>query len=309
MDQCIITEVGLRDGLQNEPNFLATEKKSDIANRVIAAGVSRIEATSFVSPKAVPQLADAEDMIAGINRKDDLIIEALAPNKRGGLRAASANVDVWVAFLSASEKHSLANSNASIADAFERIVPMVQLAEDQNASITAAIAVAFDCPFEGATPVERVVKIAQNFFEIGVRTLKLGDTIGTASPSRVRALVSALTRELPEMELVLHFHNTRGLGLSNVLVGLECGVSRYEASLGGLGGCPFAPGASGNIATEDLVHLLHLEGVKTGIDLDALINAGAVFSEYLGRKLPAHLQSARPVGVTYDFDSALRATG
>lgn len=309
MDQCIITEVGLRDGLQNEPNFLATEKKSDIANRVIAAGVSRIEATSFVSPKAVPQLADAEDMIAGINRTDDLIIEALAPNKRGGLRAASANVDVWVAFLSASEKHSLANSNASIADAFERIVPMVQLAEDQNASITAAIAVAFDCPFEGATPVERVVKIAQNFFEIGVRTLKLGDTIGTASPSRVRALVSALTRELPEMELVLHFHNTRGLGLSNVLVGLECGVSRYEASLGGLGGCPFAPGASGNIATEDLVHLLHLEGVKTGIDLDALIAAGAVFSEHLGRKLPAHLQSARPVGVTYDFDSALCATG
>ena len=309
MDQCIITEVGLRDGLQNEPEFLPTEKKIEIANRVIAAGVPRIEATSFVAPKAVPQLADAEDMVAGINRKDDLIIEALAPNKRGGLRAASVNVDVWVAFLSASEKHSLANSNASVEQAFDRIAPLLALAEDFNASVAAAIAVAFDCPFEGATPVKQVLKIAHQFHEIGVRTLKLGDTIGTASPSRVRELVKTLSSELPEMELVLHFHDTRGMGLSNVLAGLECGVSRFEASLGGLGGCPFAPGASGNVATEDLVHLLHLEGVKTGIDLDALIAAGALYSEFMGRKLPAHLQSARPVGITYDFDGALRATG
>lgn len=309
MTRVTITEVGLRDGLQNEPAFFPTEDKIDIANRLIGAGVRRLEATSFVSPKAVPQLADAEDLIAGIDRSGGLILEALVPNARGGERASKAGLDVWVAFLSVSESHSMANSNCSVADAFERIKPLPALAAETGATVSGALAVAFDCPFSGQTPVDDVVALADSFLGIGVSCLKLGDTIGTASPTRVKTLVGAIKREVPDMEIVLHFHNTRGLGLANVLAGLEAGITRFESSLGGVGGCPFAPGATGNISTEDLVHLLHLEGVETGIDLDALIKAGQRLSEVLSRDLPAHLQRAAPVGVLHDFGSTRRAVG
>jgi len=242
------------------------------------------------------QLADAEKLIIGLESTKDLVVEALVPNERGGIRAAGVGVDVWVAFMSASERHSLANSNSSVDDAFERIRPLPALAVESGAEVSGALAVAFDCPFEGPTPIDHVVGIATRFQEIGVSSLKLGDTIGTASPARVRQLVSALSTELPDLELVLHFHNTRGLGLANVLAGIESGVSRFESSLGGIGGCPFAPGASGNIATEDLVHMLALEGMETGIDLNALIAAGQTLSALLQRNLPAHLQNAKPSG-------------
>ncbi len=304
-----VTEVGLRDGLQNEAEFFPTDKKITLANRLINAGVRSLEATSFVSPKAVPQLADAEDLINGLDRTEGLVVEALAPNERGGSRAASVGVDVWVAFMSVSEKHSLANSNSSVDQAFDRIKPLPALAARSGAVVSGALAVAFDCPFEGATPIRRVVDIATQFQEIGVSTLKLGDTIGTASPTRVKQLVSALTAELPDLELGLHFHNTRGLGLANVLAGIESGVSRFESSLGGIGGCPFAPGASGNIATEDLVHLLELEGMQTGIDLNAIIAAGQELADVLQRKLPAHLQNAKPAGTLYRLEDTVRATG
>ena len=175
--------------------------------------------------------------------------------------------------------------------------------------MTATIVVAFDCPFEGQTPTDQVVRVAKWFDGIGVTTLKLGDTIGSASPSRVKAVVEAVRNELPDTELVLHFHNTRGMGLANVMAGIEVGVRRFESSIGGIGGCPFAPGATGNISTEDLVHLLHLEGHETGIELEPLIEAGRFVADVLGRPVPAALQSATPVGVLHEFDPSTRAKG
>lgn len=302
-----ITEVGLRDGLQGWQDLVPVAQKIEIANSVIAAGVRRLEATSFVSPRAVPQLADAEALIAGIERTDDLVIEALVPNQRGGERAEG--VDVWVAFMSVSETHSRANSNCSVDEAFERIRPLPAMAAEAGASVTAALAVSFDCPFEGQTPVENVVALARRFQDIGVRSLKLGDTIGTASPARVTQLIAALNSAVPEMEIVLHFHNTRGLALANVMAGLASGITRFESALGGLGGCPFAPGASGNVATEDVVHMLLQEGVATGIDLNKLIETGRSFGQILKTNLPAHLQKAQPVGVLVPYNDADRAAG
>jgi hydroxymethylglutaryl-CoA lyase len=302
-----ITEVGLRDGLQGWPNLVPVAQKIEIANSLIKAGVRRLEATSFVSPRAVPQLADAEALIAGIASTNELVIEALVPNQRGGERAAG--VDVWVAFMSVSETHSRANSNSSVDEAFERIRPLPEMAAQAGALVTAALAVSFDCPFEGRTPVENVVALARRFQDIGVHSLKLGDTIGTASPGRVTRLVEALARAVPEMEIVLHFHNTRGLALANVMAGLGAGITRFESALGGLGGCPFAPGASGNVATEDLVHMMVQEGVATGIDLDKLIEVGRAFGDALNTELPAHLQKAQPVGVLHPYNDVYRAAG
>ena len=308
MSQAVtITEVGLRDGLQSWPDIVPVAQKIEIANRLIAAGLRRLEATSFVSPRAVPQLADAEALIAGIERPDGMVIEALVPNQRGGERAA--NVDVWVAFMSVSETHSRANSNCSVDEAFNRIRPLPNMAAQAGASVTAALAVSFDCPLEGQTPVENVVALARRFQDIGVQTLKLGDTIGTASPGRVARLISALENAMPDMEIVLHLHNTRGLALANVMLGLAAGVTCFESALGGLGGCPFAPGASGNVATEDVVHMMVQEGVATGIDLDKLIETGRAFGEFLKADLPAHLQRAQPVGVLHKFEDPDRAVG
>lgn len=302
-----LTEVGLRDGLQSLPQVVPVADKIDMANRMIAAGVRRLEATSFVSPRAVPQLADAEALIAGINRVDGLVLEALVPNQRGGERAAG--VDVWIAFMSASEAHSQANSNCSVGEAFERIRPLPAMATEVGASVAAGLAVSFDCPFDGPTPVASVVELAKQFESIGVTTLKLGDTIGTASPGRVIALFDALDHAVPEMEIVLHFHNTRGLGLANIMAGLSCGVTRFETALGGLGGCPFAPGATGNVATEDVVHMLHLEEYDTGIDLAAIIALGTTFGALLGVDLPAHLQQAKPVGHRHRLTDLAKAIG
>lgn len=309
MAQIEITEVGIRDGLQSEPEFIDTGKKIELANRIVNAGVRRIEATSFVSPKAVPQMADAEAMLAGIHRVDGLTLEALVPNVRGGERAATADLDVWVTFMSVSEKHSEANSNASVADAFARIKPLPGLAQEVGATVSASISVAFDCPFEGQTKPEKVIEVAKWFEGIGVKTIKLGDTIGSASPGRVKQIVEAMSVALPDVEIVLHFHNTRGLALANVIAGIEAGVTRFESSIGGVGGCPFAPGATGNVASEDLVHLLELEGHDTGIDINALIECGQYLSTVLDRGLPAHMQRAKPVGVLHEFSETSRAVG
>ena len=309
MKQLSITEVGLRDGLQNEPNFFPTENKIEVAKRLINAGVRKLEATSFVSPKAIPQLADAEAVVNGINRTDGLELRALVPNVRGAERAAQTGIDVWVGFMSVSEKHSQANSNASVNKAFERIEPLPKLAEQTGATVCASLAVAFDCPFEGQTPIDKVLQLAKQFEQIGVSSLMLCDTIGSASPSRVKRLVEAVSTTVPAMDITLHFHNTRGMALANVLAGIQEGVSNFESAIGGIGGCPFAPGATGNVATEDLVHMLEQDGFDTGIDLNTLIDAGKYLSTQLDRKLPAHLQSATPVGKTYEFTDAVKATG
>jgi hydroxymethylglutaryl-CoA lyase len=231
------------------------------------------------------------------------------PNLRGAERVAKTAVDDWVCFVSASESHSKANSNCSITEAVRRLEPVAELATGLKRTPVAAIATAFGCPFEGETPTERVTGLAREFHGLGFRTIKLGDTIGTAYPRQVSALVGALRAALPDVTLVLHFHNTRGLALANVMAGLAAGVVRYESSLGGIGGCPFAPGATGNVATEDLVHFLQVETHETGINLPKLIEAGHWLETLLGRELPAHLLRAQPIGHTVPLVTTNRAVG
>ena len=304
-----ITEVASRDGLQNEKHPVSTEQKIELIGRIARAGMKRFEVTSFVSPRAVPALADAEDVVKGVPDRESLIIEALGPNQRGAERAAALKLDEWVCFASASESHSQANSNTSTEEALARLQPVIDLAKQEGVVPVGSIATSFGCPFEGDVPVERVVEVAKRMTDMGVETIKLGDTIGTAWPSRVRELVRAMREALPETVLVLHLHNTRDMSLANVLTGIEEGVDRYESALAGVGGCPFAPGATGNISTEDLVHFLHLEGHKTGLDLGKLIEAGHWFETVLERKLPAHLLRAKPVGETVELASTRRAAG
>ena len=304
-----ITEVAPRDGIQTESHPVTTEEKLELIRRLAEAGVPRMEVTSFVSPRAVPNLADAEDVVRGLPDRPSIIAEALVPNMRGAERAADLGLDAWVCFASASETHSQANSNTSTDEALTRLAPVVAAAHEQGVEPIGAIATSFGCPFEGDVPVARVVEVARRMVDLGIGTVKLGDTIGTAWPARVRELVRAMRSALPETGIVLHFHNTRDLSLANVLVGLAEGVDRYESSLGGVGGCPFAPGATGNVATEDLVHFLALEGHETGVDLSQLIEAGHWLETVLERKLPAHLLRAAPVGHTVDPAEMKRAVG
>ncbi|MFC4667504.1 hydroxymethylglutaryl-CoA lyase [Seohaeicola nanhaiensis] len=307
--QVTITEVASRDGLQNESHPVSTAQKIELIDRIARSGMTRFEVTSFVSPRAVPALADAEEVVKGLPNRAGLIVEALVPNLRGAERAAALGLDEWVCFASASESHSQANSNTSTQEALNRLKPVIDLARQEGVVPVGAIATSFGCPFEGDVPVTRVVEVARRMTDMGVETIKLGDTIGTAWPSRVRELVRAMRSALPDTTLVLHFHNTRDMSLANVLTGIAEGVDRYESALGGVGGCPFAPGATGNVSTEDLVHFLHLEGHDTGLDLGALIEAGHWFETVLDRKLPAHLLRASPVGTTTALAEMKRAAG
>lgn len=304
-----ITDVTARDGLQSIGMPIPTEDKVAIIERSVAAGARRVEVTSFVSPRAIPQLADAEQVVQSLDIPDDILLRALVPNMRGAERAARTRIDEWVCFLSATESHSKANSNCTIDESLGRLEPVVSLAQSENRKAGAALAVAFGCPFEGITPERTVVSIAQHLFSMGFSELTLGDTIGTATPSQVSSLVRALSAAVPELGIVLHLHDTRGLSLANVLAGLGTGVDRYEASIGGIGGCPFAPGATGNVALEDLVHFLHAEGHQTGFDLSRLVSAGHELEKLLDRKLPAKLLRVPPVGFTVPLDGVERAVG
>ncbi|TMV04292.1 hydroxymethylglutaryl-CoA lyase [Ruegeria sediminis] len=304
-----LTEVSPRDGLQNERTPFPTSKKVELVERAIEAGLKRFEVTSFVSPRAVPQLADAEEVLKDLGAREGILFQALVPNERGAERAARTCVQEWVCFLSATESHSQANSNCSVDEAIARFEPVRELAVAEGRRPVAAMAAAFGCPFEGVTPTDQVLRVARALHDMGFDELKLGDTIGTATPSQIETVVSALRSALPDLSLVLHLHDTRGLSLANVMMGLSLGITRYESSLGGIGGCPFAPGATGNVATEDLVHFLHAEGHETGVDFESLVRHGKWLSQVLGRELPARLLKAPPIGATQPLDAAIRARG
>ena len=303
-----ITEVGTRDGFQSEPNFIATAIKAELIDALIAAGVRNIEATSFVSPRAVPQLADAHDVLAQVRRRADAHFAALVPNARGAERALSSGVDEMVCFVSASETHNQANLNASIAGSLANVAEIAGIARGK-ASLRGAVACAFGCPFEGEVPVEAVLRIVGAYAKLGIDRLTLGDTTGMATPPAVARLVEAIGKRFPELPIALHFHNTRGVGLANVMLGLDLGIREYESSIAGLGGCPFAPGATGNICTEDLVYLLEESGFDTGIDLEALIAVARRVEAVIGRPLPGQVMKAGPRLRRYSLDDACRALG
>lgn len=292
--QITITEVGLRDGIQSERQFIPTEQKLRLIEAVFSAGIRAVEATSFVAPAAVPQLADADDLASRIQRPEGAVISALAPNARGVHRAIRAKVDEIVAFVSASPTHNSKNLNRSIDESLLAIQEVVDLANEGGVGVRGAIATAFGCPFEGEVNIPSVVDIAKALTRSGISRITLGDTTGMATPKVVMAVCSAIREALPEARLSLHFHNTRGLGLVNVSAGLSLGITEYESSLGGVGGCPFAPGATGNVCTEDLIHFLHEEGHSTGVDLDRLIEASMELERVLERPLPGQVMRSGP---------------
>ncbi|HZR48695.1 MAG TPA: hydroxymethylglutaryl-CoA lyase [Streptosporangiaceae bacterium] len=288
-----LREVGPRDGLQNE-DPVPLDAKVALLDRLSGTGVGRIEAVSFVRPDAIPQMADADEVWRRAAKAPGIRYSALVPNLRGAVRALDAGFTELEAVVSASETHNRKNVNRSTGQSLDEIAEIIALAHDRGATLQVIVSTAWGCPYEGDVPVERTVAVASRAVADGADSSSFGDTTGMATPSRVRALVGAFRDANPEQSLNLHFHNTRGTGLANVLAALELGVADFDASVGGLGGCPYAPGATGNIATEELVHMVEDMGVSTGVDLDAMIDAAAEAERIVGRVLPSQVLRAGP---------------
>lgn len=289
-----VVEVGPRDGFQMEKEFIPTSQKIKIVNALVRSGLRFLEVTSFVSPKAIPQMRDAAEVVANIERVPGLHLAALVPNPRGAENAAKAQIDEMVLFVSASTSHNKSNVNRTIEESLEGFKQVAEIANDAGIAIHGAIAVAFGCPFEGNIPLENIGRILERMQELGIREVTLGDTTGMATPVIVRRTCGYLNDNFPEIGLSLHFHNTRGIGLVNVFEALSIGYSRFESAVGGLGGCPFAPGATGNICTEDLVYLMNELGVETGVDLTMLIEVAKSVERVINRPLPGQVMKAGP---------------
>lgn len=287
-----VTEVGPRDGFQAEPGFIDTAHKVRLINALIDAGVPRIEFSSFVSPRAVPQLADASAVSEQLDRSKGTVLAALVPNVKGAIRAVEAKVDEIIVFLSASESHNRKNINRTVDESLAEFEEVAKVAGSAGIPLHLGIATSFGCPFEGDVPIERLGVIARRCQKLGFVGMSLGDTTGMATPPLVTKTCQYLQDTVPELPIALHFHNTRGLGFCNVMAGLDEGIARYDASFGGIGGCPFAPNATGNICTEDLVNLLHEMGIETGIDLRKLIEVANTVEEVVGHDLPGQVMKA-----------------
>jgi hydroxymethylglutaryl-CoA lyase len=287
-----IHEVSVRDGFQIERDFVPTETKVALIDELSKTGLAKIEVTSFVSPKAIPNMRDAEQVLSLIEREPGVIYAVLVPNLRGVERAMQCNVDEINLFCSASESHNRANVNRSVAQSLQGFGEIMESLSGNDIKVNGNISTAFGCPFEGHIEANNVFSIVDKYLELGFDGVTIADTTGMANPKQVRELMTEIAKRCTDVDLTLHFHNTRGMGLANVLAGLEAGVVRYDASLGGLGGCPFAPGASGNICTEDLVHMLEAMGYDTGVDLDRLIKAARKIPTIVGHEVPGQVLKA-----------------
>jgi hydroxymethylglutaryl-CoA lyase len=292
MQHTYIHEVVARDGLQIEPQFVPTEQKIELIDALSDTGLAKIEVTSFVSPKAVPNLRDAETVMARIKRRPSVKYVALIANLKGAERAIAARADEVNLVVSVSETHNRANVRRSTDASFDGFGEIMHELGRTGIAVAGALSTAFGCPFEGAQSSGRVLQFVGRYVELGVRSVTLADTTGMGHPKQVLDLCSAVRERWPELELALHFHNTRGMGLANVLSGLAAGVQHYEACLGGLGGCPFAPGATGNICTEDLVHMLECMGYTTGVNLDKLLAASKRLGGIVSHELPGQVAKA-----------------
>ena len=294
MPSVTVYEVGPRDGLQNEAATVPTEDKLALLGALAGAGLRRIEATSFVSPRWIPQLGDADALVPALPRVPGVTWVALVPNARGLERLAEAlrrggtpapPVDAAV-FLSASESHNRKNLNRTVEESLRDVEAVVPAARARGLGVRGYVSTVFGCPYEGAVDPERAAVVAERLVALGCDQVSLGDTIGVATPALTRRVVARMLRTIPAARLALHMHDTRGTALANVLAGLDLGVTTFDASIGGLGGCPYAPGASGNLATEDLVYMLEGMGCETGVDFRRLIAAGALAQRLVGRRLP-----------------------
>jgi hydroxymethylglutaryl-CoA lyase len=302
-----ICEVGTRDGFQIEPEFIATDLKIEAVDLLSEAGVPRLEVTSFVHPKAVPQLRDAEAVMARIRRRPGTEYAALVPNDKGAVRAVDAGVDAIHTVVSASESHNLANVNMTIAESLEKLRAVLQVAARARVPVSCGISTSFGCPFEGDVPVSRLESIVARLADLGARAFGLADTTGMANPRQVAQVLEHLVPRFPGVEWTLHTHDTRAMAIPNILAAMEYGVTNFDSSIGGLGGCPFAPGASGNVCSEDLVHALHAMGVETGIDLDRLIAVSRRVEAIVGRTLPGQIVKAGPWTRRYPLPDGVAA--
>jgi len=278
-----IVEVGPRDGLQNESAMVSTADKIELIDRLSATGLQTVEATSFVSPKWVPQLADAAEVYAGISRRDGVGYPVLVPNLQGYERAHAAGADEVAVFTAASEAFNRRNTNAGIDESLARFAPVLERARADGVRVRGYVSTVLGCPYQGAVPLADVVRVARALHAMGCHEISLGDTIGVGTPGKARDMLLAVAAEVPMPALAVHFHDTFGQALANVLACLEEGVAVVDAAVSGTGGCPYAKGASGNLATEDLVYMLQGLGVETGVDLDALADTGTWLSGILGR--------------------------
>ena len=289
-----IREVGPRDGIQSEKADVPTEKKIALIDSLSQTGLRYIEAVSFVSPKAIPQMADARQVWDGIERNPDVFYSALVPNRKGAEAAAEAGVDGLQVFIAASDGYNLRNVKRTVRDSMPNVVDVVEVARANDLPIEGTISVAFGDPYDGDVAPERVVEVTRWMVEAGVTTISYGDTTGMATPRRVRDVIEAVRDSVPEVTMNMHFHDTRGTGLANVVTALELGIDYFDASVGGMGGSPYASGATGNIATEDLVHMLEDMEIGTGVDLDALLDAARLAQGMVQGPLPGKILKAGP---------------
>lgn len=303
-DPILIQEVGMRDGLQSAGTFIDTDAKIELLNALSTLGLAKIEVTSFVSTKAVPLLADAEAVLNQIDRSDNVTYTALIPNLRGLERALQTRLDEVNVVMSISETHNLANLRLTCAESMAQIEAIVKQSGDLR--VNGTLATAFGCPFTGPVDPEAVLSWARRYLDAGVDGLTVADTIGAATPHQVYNLCRSIVTAHPEVELTLHLHNTRGLGIANALAGIAAGVRRFDASFGGIGGCPYAPGATGNVCTEDLVHALQFDGYNCGVDLEGLISATNRLEQLLPGKLPGLVRASGSASRLHPVSDGLR---
>ncbi len=303
-----VYEVGPRDGLQNELRTLHTEDKAALIEALIDAGERRIEVTSFVSPRWIPQLADAEKLLGLLKRPEGVVFTALIPNLKGLERAKAVGLHEAAVFLSVTEAHSRKNINKSVKEAVATAREVSSVAIAAGMRVRCYLSTVWGCPYEGLVPTQKVVEVVKQLADMGLYQLSLGDTIGIGTPTQTEEIVASVSKILPIDRIALHLHDTRGTALANALVGLSMGITTFDSSIGGLGGCPYAPGAAGNLASEDLVFMLNGMGIESGIDLNKLVEAGAMAQELIGRKLSGkYLQAALGERETKKRRSAIAA--
>ena len=294
-----IQEVVTRDGLQAESAFVPTEQKIDLINRLSRTGYAKIEVSSFTSPKAIPMLADAEAVMQGIDRVPGVEYTVLIPNLKGAERALSVGVDEFNLVMSVSEMHNQANLKMSREDSFKGLTSVIELAHANNTAVNISLSTSFGCPMSGITSLAELMHWVDRFAATGIRGITICDTTGMANPAQVQSVCEAVQAKYPKLQWTLHFHNTRGMGLANALAAVNSGIDRFDSSLGGLGGCPYAPGATGNICTEELVHMLDLMGFNTNMQIDTLLECSNDLQSLIGRTLPSQLLMAGKVDRLY----------
>lgn len=282
-----LKEVGPRDGLQNEKAWVTTDDKVKWINMLSQSGIKEIEYSSFVHPKWIPALKDAREVGNRIIRNPNVTYSALVPNEKGLEYALEAGIDMASVFMSASETHNRKNINKSIDETFPVLKKVIDGAKQENKRVTGYVSTVFDCPFEGKVEIDDVIRVCDRLFELGVDDISLGDTIGTAVPSQVEALLEDVLKRYNRKNIIMHFHDTRGIGIANIVTSMNYGITRFDTSIGGLGGCPYAPGAAGNVATDDVLYLLHGLGITTGVDEKKIEEAALFIEEKLNKQLPS----------------------